>query len=386
MGSKPVANIPDGKIPIWLDCDPGHDDAFALLLISHHPRLHALGASTVYGNSSLNHTTCNTLSLLTAFRSTHISVHPGAANPLCRPSISAPDIHGVSGIDGTSLLPKSVTHASKVSAVPAMARAIFDTPSGSAWIIATGALTNIAHLLRAYPKVATWVAGVSIMGGAVGDSFTSAKMGHVDKIDQIGNISRWAEFNILADPEAAQEVLSCSLLQGKIILIPLDVTHLVIATEDVRQSLLWGKCSREKMNGNERIIKKPNHLRQMMFELLNFFADTYAESFGFTSGPPLHDPVAVAVLLSDEISFTYKFHDKSSKPVEEQFEVTVMTNGSFADAKAGSHTGRTLVKLLQPGELGVRIPRDLDIEAFWSTVENCLTRALESCEFIQSQI
>ncbi|RKF56975.1 Uridine nucleosidase [Golovinomyces cichoracearum] len=286
MGSKPVANIPDGKIPIWLDCDPGHDDAFALLLISHHPRLHALGASTVYGNSSLNHTTCNTLSPLTAFRSTHISVHPGAANPLCRPSISAPDIHGVSGIDGTSFLPKSVTHASKVSAVPAMARAIFDTPSGSAWIIATGALTIIAHLLRAYPKVTTWVAGVSVMGGAVGDSFTSAKMGHVDKIDQIGNISKWAEFNILADPEAAQEVLSCSLLQGKIILIPLELTHLVIATEDVRQSLLWGKCSREKMNGNERIIKKPNHLRQMMFELLNFFADTYAESFGFTSGPP----------------------------------------------------------------------------------------------------
>ncbi|RKF60395.1 Uridine nucleosidase [Erysiphe neolycopersici] len=390
MGSKPARDIPDGKIAVWLDCDPGHDidlliaqDAFALLLIAQHPRLHALGVSTTHGNAPLCLTTSNALSLLTAFRSDHIPVHPGASKPLNRPSICANEIHGKSGIDGTDLLPEPKCCASSTPALFSMARALLNTPRGSAWIVCTGALTNLALLLRTYPQVATWVAGVSIMGGAIGDGFTNAPMGELNNVPRCGNITFWAEFNIIADPEAAQEVLNWPTLRGKITLIPLDLTHLVIATESVMNELFWGKNTEGKSDHQNIVCRATNKLRQMMVELLTFFADTYAGVYGLKAGPPLHDPVAVAVLLSDEVPFNYGKHaktnqnDSSSTCEDEQFEITVITKGSFADAKARAQTGRTLVRSLPPGEKGVRIPRGIDVDAFWMVIQNCLKRVEE---------
>lgn len=80
--------------PIWLDCDPGHDDAFAILLAVHHPRLNLLGVSTVHGNASLAHTTANAGSILTALGVGHKPYYAGAAKPFCREAVHAPDIHG----------------------------------------------------------------------------------------------------------------------------------------------------------------------------------------------------------------------------------------------------------------------------------------------------
>jgi uridine nucleosidase len=109
---------------------------------------------------------------------------------------------------------------------------------------------------------------------------------------------------------------------------------------------------------------------------------TDREVFGIKEGPPLHDPIAVAAVLigtSDEIPFS-EWHDrKSAKPKNnERFEVTVVTEGTFEEAKAGtSQTGRTIAKALPAGEEGVRVPRGVDVAKFWREIEACVSRADE---------
>jgi uridine nucleosidase len=248
-----------------------------------------------------------------------------------------------------------------------MAAALLSTSKNSAWLIATGALTNIAHLFITYPHLAPHIKGLSIMGGSIGNNFTSAPLGTVDAKERIGNWSQWAEFNILVDPEAAQYLFSHPVLNKKTTLIPLDITHLVLATKDIQSLLLNGKRGEGKTT-----------LRTMLVELLTFFANTYAEVFGITEGPPLHDPLAVAVILDGitgvEIPF-YEFKEEGGR--RERYAVHVVTEGSHDEAQAGAETGRTVVRLLAEGEEGVKIPRGLDIGRFWSVLEDCLEKADE---------
>jgi len=355
------------KIPIWLDCDPGHDDAFAILLSAYHPALNLLGISTVHGNASIAHTTNNAMSLLTAMGATHIPVYQGAGEGISRPPVHADSIHGKSGLDGTDLLPAPAIRPIDTPAFDAMASVLFKTRPGTAWIVATGALTNVAQCFTKYPELATHVKGLSLMGGAIGEGFTTAVMGKVDDRERIGNWSNWAEFNILVDPEAASHLFSDPVLNKKIVMIPLDVTHQVLATKEVQALLLEGKWGEEKST-----------LRTMLVELLTFFAQTYAEVFGITEGPPLHDPLAVAVVLDgvkgEQIPF-YDFGGKVGK--RERFLVDVVTDGTHEDALLGAETGRTVATLLPEGEEGVKIPRGLDTKRFWGVLEECLGRADE---------
>ncbi|PMD31284.1 nucleoside hydrolase, partial [Hyaloscypha variabilis F] len=354
------------KIQVWLDCDPGHDDAFAILLAAYHPSLALLGISTVHGNSSLPHTTYNATSILTAIGQPQIPVYPGASSGLVRPAVHADAIHGESGLDGTSLLPIPAVPHLEEPAVDAMAAALLSTPKDTAWLIATGALTNIAHLFTNYPDLASHIKGLSIMGGAIGNGFTSAPLGTVDAKERIGNWSQWAEFNILVDPEAADYLFQHPFLKEKITLIPLDVTHLVLATKDVQSLLLNGKDGKQKTT-----------LRTMLVELLFFFAKTYADVFGITEGPPLHDPLAVATILDGIAGNEIPFYDFKVDGKRERYAVHVVTEGSHEDAQAGAETGRTIVKLLPEGEEGVKIPRGLDIARFWSVLEDSLEKADE---------
>lgn len=239
-----------------------------------------------------------------------------------------------------------------------MATALLSTPPQTAWVVATGALTNVAIAFEKYPTLAAHVKGVSIMGGAVGEGFTAAQMGMVDGVPRIGNWSVHAEFNILIDPEAAQYLLSHPILKTKTTLIPLDVSHLVLATPSVQSLLLHSKSG----NGETK-------LRRMLVELLTFFADTYADVFGIVEGPPLHDPVALAVVLDEVEGLEFNYRGG------ERFEVSVVTEGSHADALEGAETGKTVVRLLPAGEEGVRIPRGLDVARFWNVVEEALERA-----------
>ncbi|KAF4999261.1 hypothetical protein FDECE_11555 [Fusarium decemcellulare] len=363
------------QVPVWLDCDPGHDDAFAILLAAYHPSIRLLGISTVFGNASLENTTQNAASLLTAIGMHEIPLYIGLGKALERPALHAPtDIHGVSGLDGTDLLPTPLVTPSTIPAVEAMAEALRAQPPGTAWIVATGALTNVGALFRAYPELISHVKGVSLMGGSIGDGFSDAPLGMVDGHARIGNYTPWAEFNILVDPEAAATVFHTKEIAAKTTVVPLDLSHQVLATPEVREMLLYGPDGDKTGSGKTT-------LRRMLVELLYFFAQTYAfsDTFGITAGPPLHDPLAVAAVLigtDDEIPF-FEWDAKHSEPPEhnERFEVTVITEGTFEEAKEGKQTGRTLAKLLPPGEEGVRIPRGVDIAKFWQVIEECIERA-----------
>ncbi|KAI1341529.1 inosine-uridine preferring nucleoside hydrolase [Xylariaceae sp. FL0016] len=370
------------QIPLWLDCDPGHDDVFAILLGAYHPGIQLLGISTVHGNASLDKTTNNALSVLAAIGKHHsITVYPGYAHALHRAPIHAPAaIHGESGLDGTDLLPKPATQAdTSTDAIDAMAAALRATAPGTAWLVATGACSNAGALFLKYPELASHIKGVSIMGGSVGGGFTPAVMGKVDDKERIGNYTQWAEFNILIDPEAAASIFDNPVLAGKTTLVPLDLTHLCLATQEVQELLL-----QRTEDG-----KPKSQLRQMLIELLNFFAGTYRDVFGIVEGPPLHDPLAVAAILTGtehEIPF-YDFDpkDPAGPQRHERFEVKVAIEGSLDDALKGAETGRTTVRLLEPGEAGVRIPRGLDLKKFWKVIEECCARADEANEKILDQ-
>ncbi|KIW96434.1 uncharacterized protein Z519_03503 [Cladophialophora bantiana CBS 173.52] len=355
MGEDMVSS---SRLPVWLDCDPGHDDACALLFAAYHQSLDLIGVSTVHGNAPLSKCTFNALSVLEAIGRPDIPVFPGLSRPFCRTVHTAPDIHGASGLAGTDLLPapsrSALTHC---SAVLEMRNALLCQPKGAPYLVATGPLTNIALLFTLFPNVAEHIAGLAIMGGAIGSDFTHMGQPYLDTTGtshaRSGNRTPFAEFNTWADPESARSVLQNPLLKSKTTLIPLDVTHQAYATPEIQRMLLNG-------------INGPTRLRTMFNELLMFFAHTYAEVFGLTDGPPLHDPLAVAVLLENhpDPQVRIDFNDNDG----ERWDVDVILEGE--------QTGRTVVTKSSNGE-GVRIPRTLDLPKFWRTLEECMARADE---------
>ncbi|KAI0117363.1 Inosine/uridine-preferring nucleoside hydrolase [Daldinia grandis] len=373
---------------------PPPQDVFAILLAAYHPGIRLLGLSTVHGNAPLDKTTNNARSVLAAIgKHADVPVYPGAAQALQRPPVHAVDIHGESGLDGTDLLPQppppppppipAGQHDDPpLSALEATAKALRACAPGTAWVAATGALTNVAALFAACPDLAARVKGLAIMGGSVGGGFTPAVMGVVDGVPRVGNYTQWAEFNVLIDPEAAAALFGDPVLAAKITLVPLDLTHLVLATKDVQDMLLYGPPPGDG-EGGVRKGRGKSDLRVMLVELLNFFAGTYRDVFGIIEGPPLHDPLAVAAVLVDteyEIPF-YDYDPKSpgGPNRRERFAVEVVTEGTLEDARErGAQTGRTLVTLLPPGSEGVRIPRGLDIPMFWKVIEECCERADET--------
>lgn len=295
-----------------------------------------------------------------------IPVIPGAARPFCRTVETATDIHGESGLEGTQLLPlpqrKPLSHC---NAIQEMHDALIATPANTAWVIATGPCTNIALLFAVYPHLASHVKGVSIMGGAVGSHYTHVSMGpdYTDSKGQShvrsGNITPFAEFNIWADPESARSVLTNPILRPKTILIPLDLTHQAYATPKVQEMLVTGAQGRTR-------------LRIMFNELLMFFAQTYSDVFGLHDGPPLHDPLAVAVLLADHADPTVRvpFDDNGG----ERWTVDVVLEGE--------QIGRTVIVPAKDGN-GVRIPRSLDLNRFWEALESCMAKADEATNYVK---
>ncbi|TKX23568.1 hypothetical protein C1H76_4080 [Elsinoe australis] len=356
-------------IPVWLDCDTGHDDAFAILVSALTPRLHLLGISTTHGNAPLSQTTINTLSILTAISRPSIPVHPGSSHPLCRSPCFAPDIHGASGLDGTTCLPGPRHGPTPTpSAIQSAYAALISTPPGTAYVIATGPLTNTALLFLTYPALASHIRGLHIMGGAIGSKFTSAPMGTVSadvtsaSEERFGNWTPYAEFNIYADPEAARSVFMNEQLKGKIMLAPLDLSHLFLGTGEVQRGLLYGYDHvEEKGQGEVAVVRKLFH------EIFTFFAKTYDEVFGLKEGPPLHDVLPVLAVLAPEI-----FDDRGG----ERWEVEVVIDGAHGTegvARTTSRVGQTVVRRVE-GE-GVRIPRDLDKEVAWRIIDLCLGEA-----------
>lgn len=254
-----------------LDCDPGHDDALAIVLALHSRSIKLLGISTVAGNQSIDKTTLNAARMV-AICDSDVKVHKGCGTHLIRKARHDPEIHGESGLEiqgGSQELESFPLKAGTISskkAVLAMADMLLKQADKSVSLVVTGSQTNVAILLKLFPEVKQKLKNIVFMGGAIG----------------VGNRSPVAEFNILLDPEAAKIVVDSGL---EVVMVPLEVTHKVLATRTVLDSILT--------------LRSP--FAKMMYGLLTFFGATYEKVFGFKDGPPLHDPCCIAYLIDPTI-------------------------------------------------------------------------------------
>lgn len=201
---------------IIIDCDPGIDDALALAFAHGDPGLEVCGITTVAGNVSLDLTTANALRVRDFVGMGEVPVVPGCAQPLLRPVLDAGHIHGGAGLGGAQL-PDPLSGPAPGHAVDYLVDAISAAP-GEITLVAIGPLTNIALAIRREPALISLVRNFVIMGGSAGR----------------GNATPAAEFNILADPEAAAIVFSAG---WTVTMIGLDVTLQTRADAAVRDRL-----------------------------------------------------------------------------------------------------------------------------------------------------
>jgi pyrimidine-specific ribonucleoside hydrolase len=255
--------------PILLDCDPGHDDAIALLLALASPELELLGVTTVAGNQTLDKTTANALRVLEFVGRGDVPVAAGADQPLARELFTAPYVHGESGLDGPDL-PEPQGAPVEQHAVDFLAERILGS-ARPVTLVPVGPLTNIALLLARYPEAAENVERIVIMGGAIAE----------------GNVTPAAEFNIYVDPEAAWRVFRSDL---PVTMIGLDVTHRALMTD----------AHAERLRGS-------GDAGRMVAELYDFFVEYHRRTYG-NEGAPIHDAVAVAQVLRPGIVKTLHRH------------------------------------------------------------------------------
>ncbi|KII95044.1 hypothetical protein PLICRDRAFT_33872 [Plicaturopsis crispa FD-325 SS-3] len=282
---------------VWLDADPGHDDATAILLAIHCPNIQLLGVSTVHGNADAQCTAKNAARCLFAFAaSKDVRVYPGASKPLLRPAKHDPEIHGEDGLGGVEGLPNadhpevnSYFADPSIGAVEAMANSIrstWNSGNGSqVTVVSCGPMTNVALFVSVHPELLPAVEEFVFMGGGVG----------------LGNRSAVAEYNILCDPEAAQIVLDSPV---RTVMIPINVTHTAIVTKRIHSKLLTGG---EDATDTDDTPKASSPLRHTLSTLIAFFAESYKSTFGFNLGPPLHDPLTIAYVSRPDL-FTCERH------------------------------------------------------------------------------
>jgi inosine-uridine nucleoside N-ribohydrolase len=241
-----------------VDCDPGHDDAIALVLAAVYTEL--VGITTVAGNVPVGRTTANALALL-ALIGIDVPVHSGAAQPLVAPLRTAAAVHGESGLDGAQL-PAPARGPTSTDAVGYMIDTI--RAEEGLWLVATGPLTNVGLALGRAPDLAERLAGISLMGGSA----------------TCGNRSATAEFNIWADPEAAATVFASG---ARIVMSGLHLTYQLQASPERRDAL-----------------RATGRTGAALADLLTFYARAYERYRGFT-GPAVHDACAVLALTHPQL-------------------------------------------------------------------------------------
>lgn len=307
------------SVPVIVDCDPGHDDVFAVWLAAGHPSLELVAITTVGGNVPLEHTSRNARIALTVAGVSGVPVAAGATGPIARALETAEWIHGENGLGGPEL-PEPAMPLDPRGATELMA----DTLLGSAEpvaIVATGPITNVAILLRDRPDVADRIREIVWMGGST----------------ERGNATPYAEFNAWVDPEALALVVGSGI---RFTMVGLNVTHRALVTAAVR----------------ERLAAVGNATAAFGDELLEFFCRTNDEVFGMPDGP-LHDAVAVAVLADPG----------AVRRVHTRLDVEL----------AGTETvGATSVDLdgMLRREPNAWVATALDVERFWGAVEEALAR------------
>lgn len=293
---------------LLLDCDPGLDDALALLLAHSDPTLELVGVTTVGGNVALDNTTRNALELREYLGFTEVPVASGAVGPLVRETKNAAEVHGPGGL-GDVILPHATLPVDERTAIQLIIETLRDAP-GEVYLVATGPMTNIALALREEPRVAEWAASFAIMGG----SFTR------------GNTTPAAEFNIYADPEAAAEVFTAG---WQVVMVGLDLTLQACVGDAIKQRMLsLGTLGRE-----------------LVVPLATFWNDPQDPDWG---GQAVHDVCAVAYVARPDL-FTC---------VPARVEVET----------AGEWTAGMTVTDFRSSIPNALVPVKLDVGGFWDYV------------------
>ena len=286
------------RIPIVLDCDPGHDDAIALLLALASPEVEVLGITTTYGNQTLEKTTANALRILELAGRSDVQVAAGADRPLIRDLMVAAHVHGESGLDGPAL-PPAGTDAVSTDASSFIADCVrrAETP---VTLVPTGPLTNIASYLDAYGTEG--IARIVLMGGSIAE----------------GNFTPAAEFNIWCDPEGARTVFTSGL---DVTMVGLDVTHKAILGPEVEERL-----------------RAAGRIGTFVAELNVFFSQYHRATYGW-DGAPIHDAVAVAHVVKPGLLETRHCNVEVELESELCRGRTVVDRWSRTDRPPNAHVG-----------------------------------------------
>eukprot|EP00923_Selenidium_pygospionis_P004581 GHVN01007480.1.p1 GENE.GHVN01007480.1~~GHVN01007480.1.p1 ORF type:complete len:354 (+),score=38.17 GHVN01007480.1:62-1063(+) len=263
--------------PIWLDCDPGHDDACAMLLAVYNPGVMLIGISTSAGNHNLEKTTKNALDVLSLCAApSNIQVAAGMSGPFVQPPTICQEIHGDSGLEFHDPSLRSILEglrkqsglereAVEENGILFMRKSIVNHPK-HVTVVVTGPLTNVAALISVFPEVKFHIQRIVFMGGAIG----------------LGNIMPAAEFNILVDPEALKIVLQSGI---PIVQIPLEVTH----TAEVTPKVI------------DRFPK--TKFGELITSMLLYFKETCFTAYQMKD-PALHDPLAVLYVIDPNLFHT----------------------------------------------------------------------------------
>jgi purine nucleosidase/pyrimidine-specific ribonucleoside hydrolase len=258
--------VTGAPIPIVIDCDPGHDDAIAIMLALGSPEVDLRAVTTVSGNAPLHHTTANAIRVLDHVGCSEVPVAAGADRPLIRDPYTPGDVHGETGLDGPDLPPPARspvdTHAVDVIAEIATAS------EHPVTLVAIGPLTNVAIFAARHPEAAAALERVVIMGGSIG----------------LGNVTPAAEFNIWGDPEAARRVFTSGL---DVTMVGLDVTHKALFTGEQNEAL-----------------RPRGRAARLAAELVDF----YRRSHPRIGGTPIHDAVAVAQVVKPDLLTLERCH------------------------------------------------------------------------------
>ncbi|RSD14780.1 nucleoside hydrolase [Amycolatopsis eburnea] len=304
-------------IPVIIDCDPGHDDVFALWLAAGNPEIDLRGVTTVGGNGRLEHTTHNARVALTVAGVDGVPVASGADKPLRRELTPATWIHGDNALGGP-VLPEPTVPLDERGALDLIAD-LLEGASEPITIVPTGPLTNIAMLLEQRPDLREYIKEIIWMGGSTGR----------------GNVGAYPEFNAWVDPEAADLVFKAGL---PLTMVGLNISHQALITEEVIRSI--GAIG--------------NDTSAFGVELLRFFCSTYDAVEGMPEGP-LHDPITVAIAIDRAVASIQRCH------------VDVETRGEFT-------SGATAVDLhdMLKKEPNADIAITLDVPRFWQLIRDAV--------------
>lgn len=316
----PTAVEPKTVKKIILDCDPGHDDAVALLLAYGNPNIDLLAVTTVVGNQTLAKVTRNALAVAAVAGITGVPFAAGCSRPLVREVQVALDIHGESGLDGPRL-PEPQIELDSRHGVDLIIETVLAHESGTVTLVPTGGLTNIAMAARKAPEIIERVKEVVLMGGGY----------------HVGNFSAVAEFNIAIDPEAAHIVFNAG---WPVVMVGLDLTHQALATAEVAAQIATVGTAPARFVG----------------ELLEFFGRAYKDVQGFNA-PPVHDPCAVAYVIDPSIVKTQKV------PVDIELNGHLTHGMTVADFRTPA-----------PENCLTSVAVTLDHAGFWALIVDALER------------